>query len=128
MKYIVGAMQLSHYLLRIDEDCLVITSGYRSYLIFASLLANSSSTYVVPVVGIILTEGLLEEESVIIRLIKGFPNYIPIMSVSSGTFETIKKVANIKPRIYPNTTIHIQRSINIFYKYASSPLLSSRRK
>lgn len=125
MKYIVGAMQLSHYLLRIDEDCLVITSGY---LIFASLRANSSSTYVVPVVGIILTEGLLEEESVIIRLIKGFPNYIPIMSVSSGTFETIKKVANIKPRIYPNTTIHIQRSLNIFYKYASSPLLSSRRK
>lgn len=124
MTSIVGAMQLSHYLTRIDEDSLVITPGDRADLICATILANASVTYA-RVAGILLTGGLLPEESVL-KLIKGFSHAVPILSVRTGTFETTQRVANIKPRIYPDNTIKIQRSIKLFEEYANRSLLEEK--
>ncbi|WP_103327171.1 phosphate acetyltransferase [Bacteroidetes bacterium endosymbiont of Geopemphigus sp.] len=124
MTSIIGAMQLSHYLTRIEEDSLVITSGDRADLICATILANASVTYA-HVAGILLTGGTFPEEN-LLKLMKGFLHAVPILAVDTDTFETTQRVASIKPRIYPDNIIKIQRSINLFEEYVNSPLIEKK--
>lgn len=121
---IVGAMQLHNYLNRLSEGCLVITPGDRADLICTTLLANVSSTYP-RVVGMILTGGITPEKSVL-KLIEGISHSIPILAVDSGTFETTRKVADIKPKIYPENILKIKRSIDLFESHADMSSLEEK--
>lgn len=117
MKYIVGSMEWNH---SIDEDFLIITPG--DSIDFTTLIANISSTYG-HISAIMLTGGILPDDT-FLRIMKGGPNFIPIMAVNCDTLETTQRIANIKPRIYPHNIVKIQQSINIFEEYVdNNPLL-----
>jgi phosphate acetyltransferase len=120
----VGAMQLRNYLTQLREDGLVITPGDRADIILGALQANLSANY--PTVsGIVLTGGLLPEES-ITKLIEGLSEVVPIVSVDGGTFEITNRIGAIKPRIYVENSEKINTSLQDFSKYVPEDQLAER--
>ncbi len=122
--YSVGAMQLRNYLNYLREESLVITPGDRADLILGALQANISSNYP-NISGIVLTGGLLPEDS-IIKLIEGLSEVVPIVSVQGGTFSITNEIGAIKPKIYPGNTQKIIISIEKFEKYVPVEALAER--
>ncbi len=120
----VGAMQLRNYLTHLKKDSLVITPGDRADIILGALQANISSNYP-NLSGIILTGGLLPEES-IIKLIEGLSDIVPIISVADGTFSVTNRIGTIKPRIYADNKEKIITSIQEFEKFVPINDLAER--
>ena len=122
--FVVGAMQLPNFLGFIKENVLIVTPGDRGDIIVGSLQVNLSSSYP-KVAGIVLTAGSEPEEPVM-RLIKGLPSVVPIISVETGTFHTITQIYNVKSRIYPENTKKIQLAIDTFNKYVNLEALDEK--
>ncbi len=120
----VGAMQLRNYLTHLKKDSLVITPGDRADIILGALQANISSNYP-NLSGIVLTGGLIPEES-IIKLIEGLSDIIPILSVAGGTYSVTNKIGTIRPRIYADNKEKIITSIQEFEKYIPTKELAER--
>ena len=120
----VGAMQLRNYLTHLKKDSLVITPGDRADIILGALQANISSNYP-NLSGIILTGGLLPEES-IIKLIEGLSDIVPIISVADGTFSVTNRIGTIKPKIYADNKEKIITSIQEFEKFVPINDLAER--
>ena len=120
----VGAMQLRNYLTHLKKDGLVITPGDRADIILGALQANISTNYP-NLSGIVLTGGLIPEDS-IIQLIEGLSDVIPIISVKEGTFAVTNKIGTIKPKIYADNTEKIVTSIQAFEKYVPVNELAER--
>lgn len=123
-EFSVGAMQLRNYLNHLKKDSLVITPGDRADIILGALQANISTNYP-NLSGIVLTGGLLPEDS-IIKLIEGLSDVIPILSVADGTFSVTNRIGTIKPRIYPENKEKITTSIQEFEKYVPTNELAER--
>ena len=111
----VGAMQLRNYLKHLKNESLVITPGDRADIILGALQAHISSNYP-RISGIILTGGLIPEDS-IIKLIEGLSQVVPIISVEDGTFNVTNKVGAINSNIYADSIQKIETSISTFEKY-----------
>ncbi|WP_010181310.1 phosphate acetyltransferase [Aquimarina agarilytica] len=120
----VGAMQLHNYLTHFKENSLVITPGDRADIILGALQASVSSNYP-KISGIILTGGIIPEES-ILKLIEGLKLSLPIISVKEGTFEVTNKVGNIKSGIYADNTQKIITSIATFEKFVNIDSLADK--
>lgn len=121
---VIGAMNVPHFLNHIKENVLIITPGDRGDMIIAALQANLSTSYP-KVSGIVLTAGFQPEEP-IIRLLKGLQTVIPIILVTTGTFETSTKVGAIKSRITPDNTKKIQLALSTFEKNVDVPALDQK--
>jgi len=120
----VGAMQLRNYITHLKEDSLVITPGDRADIILGALQANISTNYP-KLSGIVLTGGLLPEES-ITKLIEGLSDIIPILSVAGGTFSVTNRIGTIRPRIYADNKEKIVTSIQEFEKHIPTKELAER--
>jgi len=120
----VGAMQLHNYLIHLEENSLVITPGDRADIILGALQANISDNYP-SISGIVLTAGLLPEDS-IIKLIEGLSDVVPIISVKGGTFSVTNGIGNIKSQIYAENTEKITTSIKDFEQYVKVDTLIER--
>ncbi|MCX6205541.1 MAG: phosphate acetyltransferase [Bacteroidetes bacterium] len=112
---IVGAMQLHNCLLRLKKNTLIVTPGDRGDILIGVLQANISKNYP-KVAGMILTGGLTPEPS-ILKLIEGLDTVLPIISVETGTFETVTKVAGTQSRISYYNKEKISLAISTFDKY-----------
>ena len=122
--FVVGAMQLPHFLSYIKENVLIVTPGDRGDIIIGALQANLSASYP-KVAGIVLTAGTLPEDP-IMRLIEGSPTAIPIIAVETGTFETTTTVGNIQSRITPDNSKKIELAITVFDKYVDTKALDEK--
>ena len=122
--FTVAAMQLRNFLKRIEYGMLVITPGDRSDVIVACLSAVSSMS-MPNIAGILLTGGLKPEESVC-RLIDGFPNIVPILSVAGDTFPSTILVSKVHAGIAPDNLRKINRVLEVFDQYIDSNELSER--
>ncbi len=120
----VGAMQLHNYLTHLKENSLVITPGDRSDIILGALQASISSNYA-KISGIVLTGGIIPEDS-IMKLIEGVKLSLPIISVEKGTFEVTNKIGNITSKIYADNTQKINTSIATFEKHVNTDRLAER--
>ena len=120
----VGAMQLRNYLTHLKSDSLVITPGDRADIILGALQANISTNYP-NLSGIVLTGGLLPEDS-IIKLIEGLSDIIPILSVARGTYFVTNKIGTIRPRIYAENKEKILTSIQEFEKHIPTKKLAEK--
>lgn len=121
--YSTGAMQLRNYITRIKKNALVITPGDRADIILGALQANASSNYP-KIAGIILTGGLIPEDS-ILKLIEGVQSTIPIISVKGGTFGVSNQIGSVKPKIYASNTKKIVLALDTFDKYVNEKGLTS---
>lgn len=112
--FTVAAMQLQNFLTRIEHGSLIITPGDRADVIVACL-ATVSSTSMENISGILLTGGLKPEES-IWKLIKGFSQMVPILSVKDNTFPTAAIVDKVHAIISPDDDRKITRALAVFEK------------
>jgi len=120
----VGAMELRNYLTHLKENGLVITPGDRADIILGALQANISANYP-SISGIVLTGGLLPEDS-IIKLIEGLSDIVPIISVKERTFSVANSIGAIKSQIYAQNTQKIRTSIKDFEKHVQAEALVER--
>lgn len=122
--FTIAAMQLRNLLGRIEYGTLIITPGDRSDVILACLAAGESLT--MPVIsGIMLTGGLVPEEP-IQRVIEGFKNTVPIISVNENTFEAAVQVDHIHASITPDNSRKITQALAVFEKNINMDELSDR--
>ncbi|RSK42313.1 phosphate acetyltransferase [Hymenobacter perfusus] len=119
--FINGSMQVPNFLMRLQENVLIITPGDRADLILTALQANMSANYP-RVAGLVLTGGYKPEESVL-RLIEGLPAAVPILLVENGTFQTTTRIGNIQARIGPQQTKKIRLAIQTFERHLDAPRL-----
>ena len=110
--FVVAAMLLPNFLERIEDDCLIITPGDRSDVIVACLSVLTSAS-MPNISGIMLTGGLLPEPP-IRKLIEGYKDMIPILSVKENTFPAAVKVNNIHPAISSDDTEKIELALDVF--------------
>ncbi|MFW6140247.1 MAG: phosphate acetyltransferase [Acidobacteriota bacterium] len=110
----VAAMQLWNVLTRISNGEVVITPGDRADVIVGCLSALSSS-YMPSIAGLILTGGLIPQEP-ILKLIEGYEEKIPILSVKENTFETARMADSISAVIDPDDTIKVAQALEAFEK------------
>src|SRR5690606_1259636 len=120
----VGAMQLRNYLTHLKDNALVITPGDRADIILGALQAHSSKNYP-KISGIVLTGGLIPEES-ILKLIEGLSSIVPIISVNGGTYSVTNSIGTIKSRIYADNIEKITTSISTFEKHADTDKLADK--
>jgi phosphate acetyltransferase len=120
----VGAMQLPNYIKHLKETSLVITPGDRADIILGALQANISANYP-SISGIVLTGGLLPEES-INKLIEGLSDVVPIISVQEGTYAVTNSIGDIKSQIYAENTQKIETSVKDFERYVDVDALVER--
>jgi phosphate acetyltransferase len=113
--YMVGAMQLNHFLPRLKENTLVVTPGDRSDLILGVLQANISYNY--PMISGIVLSGGIKPEQPIMDLIDGLSRKLPILSVKKDTYPITKAIGKIRSNIYAGNKQKISLSIRTFDKY-----------
>lgn len=121
---IIGGMQLANYLNRISPDCVAVMPGDRSDLVIGTMLANMSPNYP-RVAGVVLTGGFLPERSVV-NLMDGTQQTLPVLAVSTGTFETASRIANIQPKIYAGNAYKIKLAIDIFESSVDTDALNEK--
>ena len=111
---LVAAMQLRNFLKRIEGGSLIITPGDRADVILACL-SSLSSMSMPKISGIMLTGGL-KPEVPIRRLIEGFTDIVPIISVKTDTFTSARIVDNVHAVISPSNTRKITKALEVFEK------------
>lgn len=121
---IVGAMQLHNALARLRKNTLIVTPGDRGDIIIGALQANISKKYQ-KIAGLILTGGLLPEET-ITKLIEGLDTVVPVISVKTGTFATVTRVASARPTIHPDNKERIALSISLFDQHVDVKALEEK--
>lgn len=122
--FTVAAMQLRNFLERIKDGTLIITPGDRADVIVACLSAVSS-TSMPNIAGIMLTGGLKPEEPVC-KLIEGFSNIVPIISVKGDTFPSAISVDNVHAVISPENQREITRALEIFERNIDVEVLEGK--
>jgi len=122
--FTIAAMQLRNLLARIEYGALVITPGDRSDVVLACLAAVESAT-MPNISGIMLTGGLVPEEP-IQRVIEGFHNTIPIISVNENTFQAAIRVENIHAAITPDNIRKITQALAVFERHIDMEALSDK--
>ncbi|WP_223649212.1 phosphate acetyltransferase [Hymenobacter psoromatis] len=122
--YIIGAMQVPDFLNYLKENVLIVTPGDRGDIIVSALQANTSANYP-RVAGIVLSAGS-EPAPPIMRLLEGLPDAVPILSVTTGTFETTTRVSAVKSRFGADNPKKIQLAISTFERFVDVRALEEK--
>ncbi len=123
-KFTIAAMQLRNLLERIDYGCLIITPGDRSDVVLACLAAVQSRT-MPNISGIMLTGGLVPEAPVQ-KVIEGFQDTVPIISVSENTYQAAIRVDKVHASITPDNTRKIIQALAVFERHIHTEELSDK--
>ncbi len=122
--FTIAAMQLRNLLERIELGTLIITPGDRSDVLLASMAATQSMT-MPNISGIMLTGGLVPDPP-IQKVIEGFNDMVPIISVGENTFEAAIRVDSIHAAITPDNTRKIIQALSVFERHVNMDELSDR--
>ncbi len=94
----VAAMQLEHFLARLEDGDLIITPGDRDDIVLGTLVAHYSKDF--PTLAGILITGGMEPGDNLLRLIRGIKQYtLPILTTSADTYETVEQVKNVPSKM-----------------------------
>ena len=109
----VAALTLDNFLEHIEEDDLVVVPADRSDIILGMLGALYSTAY--PSISCIVFPFNMKAHPNIQKLIAGLEKFnIPILSVSTDTYQTARKLSKIHSRIRVNSDRKIALSLGLF--------------
>jgi phosphate acetyltransferase len=122
----VAAMNVPHFLDRIQDGDLIITPGDRADVILASLATTVSDTSP-NIAGLLLTGGLAPEDPVQ-RLIQGFKKYSPISVtlVGTDTYTTALNASMVRPALTPENDRKIATALGVFESHVDTRQLEDR--
>jgi phosphate acetyltransferase len=119
-----AAMQVPNFLERIQDGCLVVTPGDRSDVVLGCLAATFS-TQSPNIAGLVLTGGLGLDPR-IQRLIEGSRWTVPILGVTSDTYETATKISAVQAEITPDNPRKIASALGMFEAHVDTAKLGER--
>jgi len=122
--YLVGAMQLRHYLPLLSKNCVPITPGDRADIILGTMQAYASSNYP-SIAGMVLTGGI-HPEAPVMKLLEGLPSVPPLILTELNTFEAANTIGDMPSRILPDNLQKISLAISTFEKYVPISQLEER--
>ncbi len=122
--FTIAAMHLRNFLQRIQYGDLVISAGDRSDIILACLAALDSDT-MPNISGIMLTGGLVPDPGTR-KVIEGFSNTVPILSVPGNTYQTAIGVDGIHATITPDNSRKINEALAVFERYIDTEELRKK--
>ncbi len=112
----IAAMNLDHFLMRLEDGDLIIVPGDRLDMILGSIAANYSKDFP-SISGIVLTGGYVPDE-IFMKLISGVGDFtIPILSSKDDTFTTAVKVNETDAKIMPDSLNKIAIIEGLFGTY-----------
>jgi phosphate acetyltransferase len=122
----VAAMNLPHFLDRIEEGDLIITPGDRADVILGSLAATVSETY--PTIAGLLLSGGITPEVQIQHLVKGFRKQspVPLIRVETDTYTTALKASTVRPALTPDNERKIAAALGVFETHVDLKKLEDR--
>ena len=109
----VAAMELSHFLARLQPGSLVLSAGDRADILLGSFVANRS-TAGSGLAGIILTGGM--EPTLQIRdLVSGLSDEsLPVLAVTEETYETATRVHEVRAWLKAEDESKVARALGLF--------------
>jgi len=110
--FAVAAMQLVHFLERLEAGTLVIVPGDRADVIISCMAACTSAS-MENASGLVLTSGL-EPDPMVWRLVEGLRVHLPILAVDDLTFEAARQVSHVRSEIAPTNRRKITRAVGLF--------------
>ncbi len=123
-RVVVGAMGLPAFLERFQEGDLVITPGDRADIVAGSLAAHLCGAFPA-VAGLVLTGGFVDPT--IRRLVDGLGAAgVPVVAVSSDTYETASAVRRVRGAITPESERKIATAVRLFADNVDHELLRER--
>ncbi len=121
----IAAMGVANYLSRIVEDHLIIVPSDRNDIIVASHLSYAAKNH--PNIAGLILSGNITPDSGIIDLLKDFSQApIPILSVTSDSYETAIAVEQIQPKITAEDKHKITLIKGIFDSHVNKEKLARR--
>lgn len=97
----IAAMNVEHILERFEEGDLIIVPGDRVDIILSAIYVNNAQNFP-SIAGIILTGGLIPDET-FLKLLKGGQKIpLPILCVETDTYETTRQILQIRPSLRPH--------------------------
>ncbi len=121
----IAAMNLEHFLTYLEEGDLVIVPGDRADILMGSLGAVYSKNYP-HISGILLTGGIVPDET-ICRLLHGFKSVpVPILAVKGDTYTTAMQVREVPSKIRPHSDRKIALAMGSFHARVDAAQIVSR--
>jgi phosphate acetyltransferase len=122
--YLVIAMHIQHYLTYLKSNALLITPGDRSDVILSALQAHQSQNYP-KIAGLLLTGGLKPPASVDL-LLSGLSDVVPILSVTTDTYQTAMNIGNVRSYITADNLDKIKLSLRLFERHVDTVALEKQ--
>ena len=123
-KFVIAAMNLRNYLLRLKNDNLVITPVDRLDIILGTLAAYRSTN--MPNIGGIVLTNYTEPVPLLRSLLQGMEDLVPIVKVADDTFTTAMKIKTIHNCITPDSPLKIAAALGIFESNVNTTELRNR--
>jgi phosphate acetyltransferase len=118
----IASMQLLSLLDRLEPGALVITAGDRADILLG-LMASQLSSKTPSLAGILLSSGLRPTETVD-QLIRGLRNtQLPVLAVSTGTYQTAINVSNVASAISPRSFRKIETARILFEEHVEADVI-----
>jgi phosphate acetyltransferase len=120
----IGSQHLGNYLWGLPDGLMVITTGDRIDMIFGAILANQSKNFP-DVAGIILTVEY-QLDNMIVNMLKGVQNIIPVLIVRETLFNTASMLTALRPLITAKDTRKIALALSMFDTHVDSEALAKK--
>ena len=109
----IAALSLDNFLLKIEEDDLIVVPADRSEIILGLFASLYSKNY--PNISAIVFPFSMQAHPNIQKLIEGLSGFsVPILSVRGDTYETAQKLMQIRGRLRLNSTRKIALAMGLF--------------
>jgi phosphate acetyltransferase len=120
---VVAAMSMENVLPRLVEGGLVVIPGDRSEVVLAALTAHASGTF--PSLAAIVLNGGFELSPIIVRLIAGLDETLPIIATDLGTYATAQRIGQIRGRLTATSQRKIDTALALFETHVDATLFST---
>jgi phosphate acetyltransferase len=121
----IAAMSLPNVLDHMDEGALLITPADRPDVIVGALLARTAGTF--PNIAALMLTGGFPLHRNLEKLLDGLGDIaLPLLSVSSDTWTTARRVAGVPAVMRPSNQRKIETALGIFEEHVDTHLLEQR--
>ncbi len=109
----IGAMQLEHFLSRLQEDDLPIVPADRADLILGAVVANDAADF--PAISAVVLSGDLEPPANVLRLLRNAENVaVPLLHLRCDTMEAAMRIRDVASRIDSHSPKKIATALGLF--------------
>ncbi|MBI5586095.1 MAG: phosphate acetyltransferase [Deltaproteobacteria bacterium] len=121
----VAAMELPHFLDRLEEGGLVIVPGDRSDIILGTLAADQSPAFP-RIAGLLLTGGLKPAPQILRLIDHPAMAHLPVMTVETDTFTTALEASRVEPGLVTDDRRKLAAAAGLVESFIDVPALLER--